>query len=228
MNDVIEIHNAAKRNVIFSGVLGIATLCVGTLALVWLPATLYLIGILFVCIAMVAFVIAWGKYQQPEHSFILTKSDIVFQQKQGFWKISWHNIQRVDIPVIDLGANKEVLDMIGIKLKDYPSLLEAISPRLMSSILMEQRSLLFYELSTTNDNCSSGKCDATNLLENDYFKSDNGTEYKGIQAMFANRMQRLRLQLGFDLYVSSTDLEYSAEEFVTLLRQCQQQIVLEQ
>ena len=44
----------------------------------------------------------------------------------------------------------------------------------------------------------------------------------GTQAMLANRMTKLRERLGYDLYINVSELDRSEQEFVRLLRECQE------
>jgi hypothetical protein len=94
---------------------------------------------------------------------------------------------------------------------------------------MEQRPLLFHEMPSSKD-CATGSCHSTgcpsdDMLEHDYFKDTQGIEYKGIQAMFANRMTKLRARLGYDIFVAGSELDRPEQEFVDLLRQCQQRVL---
>jgi hypothetical protein len=43
--------------------------------------------------------------------------------------------------------------------------------------------------------------------------------------MFANRMSKLRARLGYDIFVAATELDRQEQEFVDLLRQCQQRVL---
>jgi hypothetical protein len=94
----------------------------------------------------------------------------------------------------------------------------------MTNVLMEQRPLLLYEMAAT-EGCASGGCNSDDMLENDYFKDSDGTEYQGIQAMFANRMSKLRTRLGYDLFVAGSELDRPEQKFVDLMRQCQQRVL---
>lgn len=227
MSDLIQIRSIAKKNVLVSTVSGLVGLCFGTLLLMLLPKNYYLAGIFVISLACVMLIIAWVKYREPTYSFVLSKSDIIYQSRHGQWQLSWDNVQRVDIPRVNAGATNQDLDMIAFKLKDYSTFLSNISPRLMTNLLMEQRPLLFHNLSSENNqDCSSGQCLGDDLLENDYFKDLKGTEYRGIQGMFANRMWKLRDKIGYDIFVSAADLDRSEQEFVTLLKQCQQQVLV--
>jgi hypothetical protein len=44
--------------------------------------------------------------------------------------------------------------------------------------------------------------------------------------MFANRMTKLRARLGYDIFVAASELDRPEQEFVELLRQCQQRVLV--
>jgi hypothetical protein len=224
MQDIIEIRSQAKRNVIVSVIFGLVGLCLAGIAFSVLPKSLYLIGIFLTSASLVALLIAWVKYREPQFSFLLSRTSILYKHRHGQWQLDWHNIQRIDVPRVTHGLEHKPLDMVAIKIKDYSVFLEAISPRLMTNTLMEQRPLLFHEMPTSKD-CASGSCHSDDMLEHDYFKDTNGIEYKGIQAMFANRMTKLRTRLGYDIFVDGSELDRPEQEFVDLLRQCQQRVL---
>lgn len=219
MQDIIEIRSQAKRNIIVTVILGLVSLCLASISFSSLPESLLLIGIFLTCGSLVTFLIAWVKFQEPQFSFLLSRTHILYKHRHGQWQLSWQNIQRIGVPKISQGFSHIPLDMVAIKIKDYSVFLQNVSPRLMTNILMEQRSLLFHEMPLSKD-CSSGNCHSDDMLEHDYFKDVNGVEYKGIQAMFANRMAKLRARLGYDIFVSGSELDRPEQEFVDLLRQC--------
>jgi hypothetical protein len=229
MQHIIEIRSQAKRNVIVSALIGLVGLFSASIAFSVLPKSLYLVGIFLTSASLVALLIAWVKYREPQFSFLLSRTSIVYKHRHGQWQLDWRNIQRVDVPKVTHGLELKSLDMVAIKIKDYSDFLEAISPRLMTNTLMEQRPLLFHEMSTSTDcatgNCHSKGCPSDDMLEHDYFKDINGIEYKGIQAMFANRMTKLRARLGYDIFVDGSELDRPEQEFVDLLRQCQQRVL---
>ncbi|MGK0380797.1 MAG: hypothetical protein ACI8QG_000540 [Flavobacteriales bacterium] len=224
MQDIIEIKRQAKRNVIVSLLIGLVGLCLASIAFTMLPKTMYLIGIFLSSASLVALLIAWVKYREPQFSFLLSKTLIVYKHRHGQWQLDWNNIQRVDVPKVTHGLEHKSLDMVAIKIKDYSAFLKGISPRLMTNILMEQRPLLFYDMPASEE-CASGGCHSDDMLENDYFKDSNGTQYKGIQAMFANRMTKLRTRLGYDIFVAGSELDRPEQKFVELMRQCQQRVL---
>jgi hypothetical protein len=228
MQDLIEIRRAAKRNVLTTAIIGGLGLLLSSQLLIWLPKSAYLIGILLSSLSLVTLLVAYFKYCEPLHSFVLSRKTVFYQHKNGTWQVEWANIQRMAVPRISQGLEQKELAMIGIKLKSYKPFLDAISPRLMTNILMEQRPLLLYGLGLDQQlNCKSGACYGNGILEDDRFKDSDGQIYTGIQAMLANRMQKLRQQLGFDIFVAATELDRDEHDFVQLLQQCQQQVLLD-
>jgi hypothetical protein len=224
MQDIIEIRSHGKRNVIVSVLIGVVGLCLASIAFSVLPKSLYLIGIFLTCASLVALLIAWVKYREPQFSFLLSRESIIYKHRHGQWQLDWSNIQRVDVPRVSHGAEYKSLEMVAIKIKDYSVFLGTVSPRLMTNLLMEQRPLLFHDMPASKD-CATGGCHSDDMLEHDYFKDSKGIEYKGIQAMFANRMTKLRARLGYDIFVSGSELDRPEQEFVDLLRQCQQRVL---
>ena len=178
MQDIIEIRSQAKCNVVVSVLIGLLGLFLASIAFSVLPKSLYLIGIFLTCASLVALLVAWFKYREPQFSFLVTRTSIVYKHRHGQWHLDWHNIQRVDVPRVTHGVGHKSLEMVAIKIKDYSVFLDQISPRLMTNILMEQRPLLFQELPVTKD-CATGGCHSDDMLEDDYFKDSNGTQYKG-------------------------------------------------
>lgn len=224
MQDIIEIRSQAKRNVIVSVLLGLVGLCLASISFAALPKSLYLIGIFLTSVSLVALLIGWFKYREPQFSFLLSRTSILYKNRHGHWRLDWDNVQRVDVPKVSHGLEFKSLDMVAIKIKDYSVFLKEVSPRLMTNILMEQRPLLFHDIPSSKE-CASGSCQSEDMLEHDYFKDTNGLEYKGIQAMFANRMTKLRARLGYDIFVAGSELDRPEQEFVDLLRQCQQRVL---
>lgn len=225
MEDIIEIRSHAKRNVIVSVLFGLIGLCLASIIFSVLPKWLYLVGIFLTSASLVALLIAWVKYREPQFSFLISRTSILYKHRHGQWQLDWKNIQRVDVPKVSHGLAHKPIDMVAFKIKDYSDFLAQISPRLMTNILMEQRPLLFQEMLDSKD-CASGSCHSDDMLEHDYYKDSNGKEYKGIQAMFANRMTKLRARLGYDIFVAGSELDRSEQEFVDLIRQCQQRVAM--
>lgn len=217
MDDTIYIRAQTKRNGFTTMLLGLTGVVLSAAWLAWLPPVMKLAGIFLVSASLVVILIGWFKVREPAYSLSLSREKLQYQHRKGQWQVAWQNIQRVDIPRVRQGLEQQELAMVGIRLKHYEPVLDSISPRLASNILMQQRALLLQEA------CQSGQCYSENLLEETRYKSQNGKQYSGIQAMFANRMQRTRDMLGYDLFIDVSELDRPAPEFVQLLRACLQQ-----
>lgn len=228
MQELIEIRRAAKRNVLTTTLFGGLGLLLASQILLWLPTVFYVPGLLLISLSLVTLLVAFFKYREPLHSFVLSRQTIHYLHKNGRWQLDWENIQRIAVPRTTQGIEQNELSMVGIKLKSYQPLLSSISPRLVTNILMEQRPLLLYGFGVdAQQNCAKGRCYGDDLLEDDRFKDSDGHIYTGIQGMLANRMQKLRQRLGFDLYIAGSELDRSEHEFVKLLQQCQQYALMD-
>jgi hypothetical protein len=217
----IKIRANSKGNGITSSIMGGSALLLGFILLTSLPKSLVLIAIGIISLGIIASVIGFYKIKEPEHSIILDQAGISYHHRHGQWHISWNNIQRIDQPRITRGIEQIDLHLVGIKLKTYPSFLDTISRRLMTNTLIEQRPLLMQNPDTE---CSSGMCGADDLIEKDRFKLPDGSFVTGVQGMFANRMNKLRSRLGFDVFINEAELDRPVHEFVQLLRACQADI----
>lgn len=203
-------------------VIGGLVIILGCIVLLWLPEWLRLAGIFILSGGFVGMLIGWFKLREPEHSMHLTKSSIHYNHRYGAWALNWDNVVRIDIPKIYKNMQHEPLSMVAIKIRDYDEFMDTVSPRLMNNILSEQRGLL---IQTFKEKYKEGSASLEQysdyLVEDTAYTSESGRQYTGLQAMFVNRMKRLRDGLGYDLYINSTELDRSAEAFVKLLKECQ-------
>jgi hypothetical protein len=220
LDEIIEIRASSKRNGFTTALIGIVALVLSATLMVWLPAAYQLTAIFLISASIVTLIIGWFKIREPAHSLILTRDAITYMHRFGQWEVNWQNIQRIDIPSVQKGLEHISLGLVGIKLKQYDPLLSNISPRLANNLLLEQRPLLLQNKPEVMEENISNY--GANLIEDDRFKSEQGKEYKGIQAMYANRMSKLRERLGYDLYISEAELDRPVKDFVALLRECQQ------
>ncbi|MFT4994921.1 MAG: hypothetical protein ACI965_001963 [Paraglaciecola sp.] len=221
MEALIQIRAGSKHNILTSLLLGVFGLIAAVIVAAWLPEQFYLFSIFLTGASLVALLISWFKFREPMHSVELSRTTIRYLHRHGQWQVAWENIHRIDVPTVQKGLGQKKLAMVGIKIKDYRPFLADISPRLMSNILMEQRPLLLHStgLERISDNSYGDS-----LLEDDRYKTEDGKVLYGIQAMFANRMGKLRQGLGYDLFISVADLDRSEQDFVTLLKECQAQV----
>jgi hypothetical protein len=225
--EVINIRPVAGRNSLTTLILGVALLFVAVALMLYLPDSVTLIAIGLLATAIVLLVLGSVKWLEPQFSMRLTRQHIDYIHRKGCWQLDWQNIQRIDLPRVQRGMQSIELPMIGLRVKDYSPFFETVSVRLAAHLLLEQRALLMH---VVTENCDEGDCYSKNLIEDDKFKLETGKMLQGVQAMLANRMRRLREGLGYDLFISSTELDRSSSDFIQLLRQCHQaagQVTLE-
>ncbi|WP_100658002.1 DUF2982 domain-containing protein [Alteromonas flava] len=218
---IIHIRAQSKRNGITTTLIGCALIVAGFTILSLFREYLFLAGVFVASAGIVGVIMGWFKIREPDFSLEISAAGIRYNHRNGQWLVSWDNIQRIDAPRVTRGLNSHDLEMVGIRLRDPASVINAISPRLATNILMEQRPLL---LQNPEANCATGSCGSADLLEDDTFKLDSGEVLRGIKAMLAHRMRKLRDRLGYDLYIAAAELDRPVAEFVVLLRSCQEQI----
>ncbi|WP_440904296.1 DUF2982 domain-containing protein [Catenovulum sp. SX2] len=165
---------------------------------------------------VVSFVIALFKLQEPDLSFMLNNQGVLYHHKRGFMLVEWGNIRRIGIPSVQHGLDNKELSYIGLNLKDPEKLLGAVSLRLISHLLMEQRAILHKYL--MND-CPTGTCPSDITLNTEPYKSASGHVYKGLRGMFAHRMEWLKKLSGYDLLIPETAFDRSSTEFAKLLKE---------
>ncbi|GGF61540.1 DUF2982 domain-containing protein [Alteromonas lipolytica] len=215
----ILIRSTAKRNGLTTLLLGIGVVLFASVVLAVAPKWLFLPLMFAVSAGIVTLLIGWFKLREPEHSLAIGRDKVSYQHRCGQWKIAWDDIQRVDCPRVNRGLELATLDMVGFKLKRYDDFLLTISPRLASHIIIEQRPLLLHSQDTS---CTTGGCYSNSLFEDKPYVLESGQTLTGIKAILANRMMAVREILGYDVFISASDLDREPGEFVGLLRQCQQ------
>ena len=217
-DDHILIRATAKRNGLTTLLLGVAVLVVASLAMMITPNWLFLPLIFAISGGIVTILIGWFKLREPQHSLAIGRDKVSYQHRCGQWHIAWDDIQRIDCPRVSRGLEFNTLELVGIKLKRYDEFLTTISPRLASHIIIEQRPLLLHSESTS---CTTGGCYSSSLFEDKPYTLENGQTLTGIKAILANRMVAVRASLGYDVFISASDLDREPGEFVGLLRECQ-------
>lgn len=220
--ETIQIRPVAKRNGLTSLFFGVGLMLLAAAMFRLLPEHFSLAAIIVTSAGIVMLLLGIMKMREPEHSLLISREQILYHHRKGMWQLDWQNVQRIDIPRVSVGLEQKNLTLVGLRIKEYGPILQRISPRLMTHLLMEQRPLL---LQNSDGNCTTGTCYGEGLLESDVFKDSDGTIYKGIQAMFGNRMAKLRERLGYDLFINSAELDRSAEEFADLLRSCHRSLL---
>jgi len=220
----ITIRAASKRNGITTTLIGVGLLFVAVGVMTLLPQFLFLPGVFIASAGIVALVMGWFKIREPNHSLEITPEGIRYIHRNGEWWLDWENVQRIDAPRVTRGIELRDLEMVGFRLKRVEPVINSISPRLATNILMEQRPLL---LQNPDEKCTTGTCAGSDLLEDDQFKLPDGKLLRGVQAMFAHRMSKLRERLGYDLFIAAAELDRPVNDFVALLKNCQETVAID-
>ncbi|WP_164684248.1 DUF2982 domain-containing protein [Vibrio maerlii] len=153
-------------------------------------------------------------------SYTLTSTHFHQQFDKGGWLLRWQDIAAIELCTYSQQGWRTPLPWIGIRLKDHSHFLNAICPRITTDILMSQRALLylgFKQMKEENQEWESKEFEDV-ILDSSEYTDRSGVRYTGLKAMMANRMRYQRQFHGFDLFLSTSDLDRSGEEFVGLLR----------
>ncbi|MCA0937041.1 DUF2982 domain-containing protein [Vibrio alginolyticus] len=162
--------------------------------------------------AIVGFAVLMIKKSQV--AFTLTATHFQQHLFKGGWVVRWRNIESIGICGYQQDGWYQPLPWIGVRLKHYSPYLDAICPRIATEILLGQRALLY--LGARQNKCEEKFEDM--VLDPSPYTNSNGTQYKGLLAMLANRMKYQRDFYGYDIFISASDLDREAEDFVGLTR----------
>ncbi|EQL94693.1 hypothetical protein D035_1088 [Vibrio parahaemolyticus VP250] len=152
--------------------------------------------------------------KKSQVTFTLTASHFQQHLFKGGWVVRWRNIESIGICSYQQDGWHQPLPWIGIRLKHYSPYLDAICPRIATEILLSQRALLY--LGARQNHCEEKFEDM--VLDPQPYTSKAGKQYDGLQAMLANRMKYQREFYGYDVFISASDLDREADEFVGLTR----------
>lgn len=153
-------------------------------------------------------------------TYTLTATHINQQFDKGGWVLRWQDIARIELCSYSNQGWNTPLPWIGIRLKHYSNFLDAICPRITTDMLMSQRALLYlgFKQAKSEDAQWKDKEFEDVILDSTSFLDESGKQYFGLKAMMANRMRYQRQFHGFDIFISTADLDRSGEAFVGLLR----------
>lgn len=152
--------------------------------------------------------------QKATVGFTLTATHFQQHLFKGGWVVKWSNISKIGVCQYEQEGWQQPLPWIGIKLKHYSPYLQSICPRITTEILLSQRALLY--LGARQHKQGSRFEDI--VLDSTPYKSINGEQFSGLQAMLANRMAYQRNYFDYDIFISAQDLDRPVDEFVGLAR----------
>ena len=148
-------------------------------------------------------------------SFTLSQTHIQHHCTKGGWSIPWNRIRSIGSLSVSHEGWQQKLPWIAIKLTSYEPMLNSISFRLASQLLIEQRALLLIGYRYAQP----PSCKLEDMLFDDTpYIAESGKIYRGLLAMLANRMTYTRELLGFDVFIDENLLDRSLEDFVGIMR----------
>ncbi|WP_275975063.1 DUF2982 domain-containing protein [Shewanella gaetbuli] len=216
MTNVVTIEPQTKRNAATLTTLGAAGLLLSLLLFIKF-SHLFAFSLVMFGFALVSLLLGIAKLNEPSISLKLTSEGLCYFHRRGQYKVSWDNIVRIDNARVTQNMALIELPYLGLKLKQMNPVLDAISPRLATGLLTEQRPLLMTAATHDEDLKSLEKYLGA---EFEPFIS-HGERYRGVLAMFGRRSETLAENLGYHLYISHDAIDRPAEEIVALLRQWQ-------
>jgi hypothetical protein len=147
---------------------------------------------------------------------ILTLSATHLQQHlyRGGWVVKWNNISALGLCYYHHQGWQQPLPWIGIRLKKTAPYLDTICLNIITNILLSQRSLLLLGLKQSQQPAIFEDI----VLDSAHHRTDEGERYTGLTAMLANRMRYQRNYHGYDIFISTSDLSISGEEFLGIAR----------
>jgi len=187
----------------------------------WLSHWLFLDEISIINMFLYGLVIAglllgFFKFTEPEHALKLTQNGFYYFHRRGEVYCPWSNVLRIDIPNLSEDFDGGDLNLIGIRFREPEEFYQSIPLRLASRILVEQRPLWF---GAAKQSCQSGTCVPEEFIDSVEHKSDAGTHYKGLIAMFVYRYELLARLLGFQLYIPVSSCDESIYKLLNLLKE---------
>ncbi len=158
----------------------------------------------FLLTAVAAFV-GIKKLSAPVVLVEATAEALIYHHPRGSWRLPWQHIAHVQ----QLELQGRELAWVGVRLHSYDALLETIPLRLAVRLLIEQRAVL---IAAAGGACPTGRCAGDYLADATEFRTAQ-RQYKGVQAMFGQRMANLRQLLQADLLIPADFKDCSAQEF---------------
>ncbi|WP_234998897.1 DUF2982 domain-containing protein [Photobacterium andalusiense] len=152
---------------------------------------------------------------RPSISFTLTFMHCQYHSRYGGWTTTWHNIADIGHVALSTQGWYTSLPWVGIRLTNYDDFISTICPRVASRILLEQRVLLVMALKSQPD---SPYLLEDMLFDDSPFITTNGEQFRGLQAMLANRMRYNRIFFGFDFFIADDVIDRPVADFIGLLR----------
>lgn len=172
------------------------------------------VAILFFVTCLLLAIVIWQSIYSQRLGFTLTSSHFQQHFYRGGWVLRWQNIKRIHSLEYNLNGFTVPIRWIGIEIKDYQAFIDKISPKVMTKLLLQQRSLLYLGLKQHGRLHELEK----HIMNDTIYTYSNGRKVKGLQAIFANRMAIQKQVWGYEVFISENDLTIPKDELVGLAR----------
>lgn len=210
--NTLIVKSSVKRNGISLVLCGALLLAI-SLFLFLTNQELFIFVMVSFTLGLLSLIVGGCKCLEPPVKMRLSSKGINYIHRHGEICVDWDNIQRIDRVRISLSGEIIELPYIGIKLKKVNPVLDSINLRLARTWLSEQRSLLLIDDSDNimQDLEAQFEIEFTPLLV-------MRNRYHGLIAMFGHRIIYLNNTLGYHLYLSVEDFEFSPEDVLSILK----------
>lgn len=165
--------------------------------------------VLWFLLTLLAAFVGVMKLRAPVLLAETTPEGLRYFHPRGSWFIPWAQLG----PVQQVMLQGREMAWIGVRVLDYDQILPTIPLRLAVRLLIEQRGLL---IAAAGGGCPDGRCVSDYLMDATEFRSKTQL-YKGVQAMFAQRMVHLRHFIQADLLIPADLVNCSVSEFCVFI-----------
>lgn len=165
--------------------------------------------LLFLLLSVTALV-GYLKLSEPVVMLQLDEQGLIYHHRFGDWRLKWQDLTYAKVIEID----GKTVNYVGFRLNNYQDFLAHLSLRLAVRLIIEQRSLLIAALG----GCKNGQCPST-MLEHCTEFAHNGVVYRGVLALFAQRMDHFRSLFSTDIIIPADVVGFAAEDFCRVINQ---------
>jgi hypothetical protein len=182
------------------------------IAIMFAPS--FRLALIIATVIIITALMLWWLIRKSHVVFTLSATHLQQHLYRGGWVVKWNNVSALGLCYYDYHGWQQPLPWIGIKLKRTAPYLNTICLNIVTNILLSQRSLLFLGSKQSGQSIIFEDI----VLDSERHRTDEGEIYTGLTAMLANRMRYQRNYHGYDIFISTSDLSISGEEFIGMAR----------
>jgi len=210
----ITIKPIAKHHRIFLCIFGVSLLLITFLSAQYFWQMYQLSHIFMILLSLVIILIGVVKLFEPAVSLYLTPSKIIFNHRYGHWKLTWQDIQNINLVSEVVGLQREELPYVGIQLVHIDRIAKNISVRLANRLIHQQKGLIIYSVLHQLMTIEQAQ------INFEPFYLPNGEAIRGPIAAFLHQTEQLSHAFGYHLFLPVDSFDRDIDEFASLLKQC--------